>query len=86
MIKHIIDIILSIIAILILSPFLIPIMVILKLTGEGYIIYKQERIGQNGIPFNLLKFATISTVFVKSSKLHNYFFRDLPKHRLFNPL
>ena len=34
----------------------------------------------------LLIIATISTVFVKSSKLHNYFFRDLPKHRLFNPL
>ena len=59
MIKRIIDIILSTIAILILSPFLIPIMVILKLTGEGYIFYKQERIGQNGIPFNLLKFATM---------------------------
>ena len=34
-------------------------MVILKLTGEGYIFYKQERIGQNDIPFNLLKFATM---------------------------
>ena len=59
MIKRIIDIILSTTAILILSPFLIPIMVILKLTGEGYIFYKQERIGQNNIPFNLLKFATM---------------------------
>ena len=59
MIKRFIDIILSTTAILILSPLLIPIMVILKLTGEGYIFYKQERIGQNGIPFNLLKFATM---------------------------
>ena len=59
MIKRIIDIILSTTAIFILSPFLIPIMVILKLTGEGYIFYKQERIGQNNIPFNLLKFATM---------------------------
>ena len=59
MIKRFIDIILSTTAILILSPLLIPIMVILKLTGEGYIFYKQERIGQNGTPFNLLKFATM---------------------------
>mgnify|MGYP000860517086 CR=1 FL=1 len=59
MIKRFIDIILSTTAILILSPLLIPIMVILKLTGEGYIFYKQERIGQNGKPFNLLKFATM---------------------------
>ena len=59
MIKRFTDIILSTTAILILSPLLIPIMVILKLTGEGYILYKQERIGQNDIPFNLLKFATM---------------------------
>ena len=59
MVKRFIDIILSTTAILILSPLLIPIMVILKFTGEGYIFYKQERIGQNDIPFNLLKFATM---------------------------
>ena len=59
MVKRFIDIILSTTAILILSPLLIPIMVILKLTGEGYIFYKQERIGRNDIPFNLLKFATM---------------------------
>ena len=28
-------------------------------TGEGYIFYKQERVGQNGKPFNLLKFSTM---------------------------
>ena len=33
----------------------------------------------------LLIITTISTVFVPSLKLHNYFFRDLPKHPLFNP-
>ena len=41
---------------------------------------------QSSIVDILLIIATISAVFVKSSKLHNYFFRDLPKHRLFNPL
>ena len=59
MIKRFLDIILSTISILILSPLLIPVMVILKLTGERYIFYKQERIGQNENPFNLLKFATM---------------------------
>ena len=34
-------------------------MVILKLTGEGYIFYKQQRIGKNGFHFGLLKFATM---------------------------
>ena len=62
MIKRFIDIILSTTAILILSPLLIPIMLILKFTGEKYIFYKQERIGQNDTPFNLLKFATMLIV------------------------
>jgi len=59
MLKRFLDIILSFIAILILSPLLIPVMVILKFTGEGYIFYKQERIGHHGEPFNLLKLATM---------------------------
>ena len=59
MIKRIFDIILSVLAILILLPLLIPVMVILKLTGEGYIFFKQERVGLDAEPFNLLKFATM---------------------------
>ena len=31
-------------AILILSPLLIPVIIGLKLTGEGYVFYKQERL------------------------------------------
>ena len=53
------DIILSTTAIVILSPLLMPIMVILKFTGEGYIFYRHERVGQKGKPFNLIKFATM---------------------------
>ena len=34
----------------------------------------------------LLIIATISTVFIPSIKLHNYLFRTLPKHSLFNPV
>jgi lipopolysaccharide/colanic/teichoic acid biosynthesis glycosyltransferase len=57
--KRLIDIILSSIALLVLSPLLIPIMVILKLTGEHYIFYTQPRMGKGGKPFQLLKFATM---------------------------
>ncbi len=57
--KRFLDIILSSIAILILSPLLLPIMIILKFTGEGYIFYKQQRIGKNEDFFGLLKFATM---------------------------
>jgi lipopolysaccharide/colanic/teichoic acid biosynthesis glycosyltransferase len=57
--KRICDIVLSGILILILSPLLIPIMIGLKLTGEGYIFYKQERVGFKNKNFFILKFATM---------------------------
>ena len=59
MIKRFIDVVLSTIAILILFPFLTPVMAILKLTGEGYIFYQQKRVGKNGKLFNLYKFSTM---------------------------
>ena len=46
-------------AILFLSPLLIPVIIVLKLTGEHYIFYTQERIGKDGRAFGLLKFATM---------------------------
>ena len=52
--KRIFDILASGIAILILSPLLIPVIIGLKLTGEGYVFYKQERVGyKNKTFFNL---------------------------------
>ena len=53
------DILFSGIAIIILLPFMIPIMIGLKLTGEHDIFYTQERIGKGGKPFGVLKFATM---------------------------
>ncbi len=57
--KRIIDFFLSFVASLILFPLLLPICVILKLTGEGEIFYMQERVGRYGKNFKLLKFATM---------------------------
>lgn len=53
------DIVVSGIALVILAPLLIPIMIGLKLTGEGYIWYKQERVGYKNKPFLIWKFATM---------------------------
>ena len=57
--KRFFDILLSGFAILCLSPLLIPVVIILKLTGEHYVFYKQDRIGKGGKRFGLLKFATM---------------------------
>ncbi len=53
------DIIFSLIAVIILTPFMIPIMIGLKLTGEHDVFYKQKRVGRGGKEFDLLKFATM---------------------------
>jgi lipopolysaccharide/colanic/teichoic acid biosynthesis glycosyltransferase len=53
------DIFLSLSALLILFPFLAPISILLLCTGEKKVFYKQERIGKDKKPFELLKFATM---------------------------
>ncbi|MBP7051971.1 MAG: sugar transferase [Phycisphaerae bacterium] len=58
-VKRLCDVALSFCALVVLSPLLIPVVIILKVTGEHYIFYVQERIGLGGRPFGLLKFATM---------------------------
>ena len=59
LLKRTFDILSSGIAILFLSPILIPIIIGLKLTGEGYVFYKQERVGFKNKKFLIWKFATM---------------------------
>ena len=57
--KRLFDIFTSVIAILLLSPILIPIIIGLRFTGEGYVWFKQERLGYKNKPFFIWKFATM---------------------------
>ena len=57
--KRFLDVILSFLALLALSPFLLPVVVILRFTGEGEIFYIQKRAGRGGKSFGLYKFATM---------------------------
>jgi lipopolysaccharide/colanic/teichoic acid biosynthesis glycosyltransferase len=59
MIKRLFDIVASLLAILVFSPLLIPVMIVLRCTGEGEVFYPQERIGRGGKAFQILKFATM---------------------------
>jgi len=56
---RLLDIVLSGFALLVLLPFLIPVILILLLTGEGEVFYRQQRVGRGGRDFGLLKFATM---------------------------
>lgn len=53
------DVLFSGLALLVLSPLLVPIALILKFTGEGEVFFLQERVGKDGKPFELYKFATM---------------------------
>ena len=57
--KRIMDIIISLSALLLLLPLIIPIMLIQKLTAEHKIFYLQDRIGYKNQKFQILKFATM---------------------------
>ena len=58
-VKRFFAIVLSGFAILVLCPLLIPVMIILKCTGEHDIFYRQDRIGYKNRHFKILKFATM---------------------------
>jgi exopolysaccharide biosynthesis polyprenyl glycosylphosphotransferase len=60
-IKRILDILLSIIALIILSPILLLISILVKTTSNGTVFFKQERIGRNGVPFQIIKFRSMFT-------------------------
>lgn len=53
------DILLSLSALLLIMPFVVPVMFLLRFTGEGKIFYYQERVGKGGRIFKLIKFATM---------------------------
>lgn len=57
--KRLFDIVSSGVAIVLLLPFALPIMLLLRLTGEGKIFYRQERLGYRNRKFSILKFATM---------------------------
>jgi len=57
--KRTFDIILSLFAIVILSPLFLAIAIGIKLSSKGPVIFKQVRIGKNGRPFDFYKFRSM---------------------------
>ena len=56
---RIIDVLLSLLALLVLLPLFIPIVIILLLTGEHKVFYLQTRVGYKNKDFKIIKFATM---------------------------
>lgn len=74
-IKRLIDIILSLFALIVLAPLFLILGLAIKLDSRGPVLFKQKRIGINKNHFNILKFRTMK---IDTPK-------DVPTHLLENP-
>lgn len=57
--KRLFDIVCSFLGLIILSPVFLVVYIRLLMQNEGSVIFKQERIGYKGKPFNIYKFRTM---------------------------
>jgi len=73
--KRVLDILISTIGLIILSPLFILIIIAIKIDSEGPVFFRQERIGIHKTHFNILKFRTMQ---INAPK-------DTPTHLLDNP-
>ncbi len=60
-IKRLMDIFISMIAMLILLPVYLVLAILVKTSSDGPVFFLQERIGKHGKPFNIIKFRTMYT-------------------------
>lgn len=74
-VKRLIDIILSLIGLIVLSPIFLILIIAIKLDSRGPVLFKQKRIGIKKTHFNILKFRTMR---IDTPK-------DTPTHLLQNP-
>ena len=75
--KRAIDVVGSAVLLVLLSPLFAVIAAAIKLTSTGEVLFRQERLGQNGIPFQFLKFRSM---YVNNSPdIHREFVTDFIK-------
>ena len=58
-VKRLIDIVFSAFALIVLSPLMLAIAITIRLTSPGKAIFRQERVGRAGKPFNIYKFRSM---------------------------
>ena len=69
-IKRLIDIILSLLGIMVLSPVFLIIIIAIKLDSKGPVLFKQKRVGIHKSHFNILKFRTMKIDTPKDTATH----------------
>ncbi|HEX6123028.1 MAG TPA: sugar transferase, partial [Ktedonobacterales bacterium] len=66
--KRAVDIVLSALFLVAALVVLVPLAALIKLDSKGPILYRQRRVGQDGAPFDMLKFRSMYTN--SDDKLH----------------
>lgn len=74
-VKRILDFVMSLVAVIILSPILLILCIAIKIDSKGPILFKQKRIGIHVTYFSIYKFRTMR---IDTPK-------DMPTHMLSNP-
>ncbi len=59
MTKHLFDLIVAFVGLIVLSPAFLIVGLLIKIGSPGPIFYKGDRIGKNGVPFKMYKFRTM---------------------------
>lgn len=67
--KRAFDLLVSMVAIILLSVFMLIIAIVVKVTSPGPVLYKQERLGLNGKRFTILKFRSMCQDAEKNSAM-----------------
>jgi len=57
--KRVLDFVLALLAVIVLSPLLSLIALLVKLTSEGPVFYRDDRLGLGGRPYKMLKFRSM---------------------------
>ncbi len=59
LVKRMIDVVLSLLGLVLISPFVVIIAILIKIDSKGPVFFKHHRIGKNGKPFSMYKFRTM---------------------------
>jgi lipopolysaccharide/colanic/teichoic acid biosynthesis glycosyltransferase len=73
--KRTLDVVGALFALLVLSPLMLVVALAVRLTSPGPAIYRQQRMGQGGVPFTMFKFRSMRTDM--DDKVHREFVAKL---------
>jgi lipopolysaccharide/colanic/teichoic acid biosynthesis glycosyltransferase len=74
-VKRAMDVLGSLAALVAFAPFFLAITALVKLTSKGPVFFRQQRIGQHGVPFTFLKFRSMRNG--NDASIHKEYVRQL---------